>query len=368
MGQDVDFPGLSDGVRSRFLDDVNGLRVHILESGHVGSGRPLVLLLHGFPELAYSWRKVLAPLADAGFHVVAPDQRGYGRTTGSDATDLASFRTDNLAGDALELIRALGYDRAHLVGHDFGSVVAGSATLGDQRVIQSLTLMSAPFAGAGVPKSSAELDTALRALSPPRRHYQHYFAGTTSASDIADAPQGIADFLRAYFHMKSADWPGNADAGELPGSTAPDLALLPRYYVMDAGVSMPETVAPHFPSSQQRATCEWLTEEELNFYAREFGRTGFQGALNWYAALTLPNPAAQRDSRIEVPTQFIAGRSDWGVWQSPGALRTMADVVCARFAGSVLIPDAGHWVQQEQPRPVIEQISRFLGDTEIGRS
>ncbi|MFD3702173.1 alpha/beta fold hydrolase [Nocardia sp. NPDC058658] len=125
MRRHVDFPGLPGGVGSRYIDNVNGLRVHILEAGHGGSERPLVLLLHGFPELAYSWRKILVPLADAGFHVVAPDQRGYGRTTGSDITDLASFRADNLARDALSLISALGYDRAHLVGHDFGSPVAG---------------------------------------------------------------------------------------------------------------------------------------------------------------------------------------------------------------------------------------------------
>ncbi|MEU4811363.1 alpha/beta hydrolase [Nocardia fluminea] len=350
-------------MRSRFVENVNGLRVHILEAGYGTSGRSLVVLLHGFPELAYSWRKVVAPLADAGFHVVAPDQRGYGRTTGSDVTDLMSFHTDNLAKDALSLVRALGYDRAHLVGHDFGSVVAGWATLGDPRAVRSLTMMSAPFVGAGFSKASTELDDALRALSPPRRHYQHYFAGTTSAADIAHAPQGIADFLRAYFHMKSADWPGNADARELPGSTAHDLALLPRYYVMDAGVGMPETVAPHLPSPRQRAGCAWLTEEELNFYASEFSRTGFQGPLNWYRALTLPATNMRSDPRIEVPTQFIAGQCDWGIWQSPGALRTMAEVVCTHFTGSLLITAAGHWVQQEQPLAVIEQISRFFDET-----
>ncbi|TCJ97457.1 alpha/beta hydrolase [Nocardia alba] len=363
MGQDVEFPGLGEGIRSRFVDDVNGLRVHILESGYRGSRRPLVLLLHGFPELAYSWRKVLAPLADAGFHVVAPDQRGYGRTTGSDVSDLMSFRTDNLARDALGLVRALGYDRAHLVGHDFGSVVAGWTTLADPRVVGSLTMMSAPFAGVGLAKSSADLNDALRALSPPRRHYQHYFAGTSSGADLIGAPQGIADFLRAYFHMKSADWPGNADARELPGATAHDLALLPRYYVMDAGVTMPETVAPHLPSPRERADCAWLTDEELGFYAREFGRTQFQGPLNWYRALTLPRADAPTDPRIEVPTQFIAGQCDWGIWQTPGGLRTMAEVVCTRFGGSLLIPDAGHWVQQEQPLAVLAQLSRFLDET-----
>src|SRR5947208_17120060 len=103
---------LPEGVRARFVDGVNGLRLHILEAGHDSPGRPLVLLLHGFPELAYSWRKIIPPLAEAGFHVVAPDQRGYGRTTGWDPDydgDLASFRMLNLARDALGLTAALGY-------------------------------------------------------------------------------------------------------------------------------------------------------------------------------------------------------------------------------------------------------------------
>ncbi|MFE1591493.1 alpha/beta fold hydrolase [Nocardia sp. NPDC058705] len=127
---------------------------------------------------------------------------------------------------------------------------------------------------------------------------------------------------------------------------------------------MPETVAPHLPSPQQRAACTWLTDEELNFYAHEFGRTGFGGALNWYRALALPGAATQHDLRIGVPTQFLAGQQDWGIWQSPGALRTMAEAVCAQFVGTVLVPEAGHWVQQEQPLPVIEQISRFIIEVE----
>src|SRR6201982_3598655 len=114
---------LPSGVRSRFVHDINGLRMHVLEAGFEPRGRPLVLLLHGFPELAYSWRKVMLPLAAAGFCVVAPDQRGYGRTTGWDADydgDLGSFRILNAVRDALALVSALGYCEVALVaGHDF---------------------------------------------------------------------------------------------------------------------------------------------------------------------------------------------------------------------------------------------------------
>ena len=101
-----------DGIRSRLVAGVNGLTMHILEAGFEDQGRPCVLLLHGFPELAHSWREVMLPIAAAGYHVVAPDQRGYGRTTGWDGDydgDLASFRMLNLVRDALGLVAALGH-------------------------------------------------------------------------------------------------------------------------------------------------------------------------------------------------------------------------------------------------------------------
>ena len=131
---------LPAGIRSRYVENINGLRMHVLEAGFETPGRPCVLLLHGFPELAYSWRKVMVPLASAGFHVVAPDQRGYGRTTGWRADydgDLAPFRLLNLARDALGLVFALGHRTvAAVVGHDFGSPVllpAGRSGIGVQR-------------------------------------------------------------------------------------------------------------------------------------------------------------------------------------------------------------------------------------------
>ncbi len=144
---------LPSGIRSRLIANINGLTMHVLEAGFESPGRPCVLLLHGFPELAYSWRKVMLPLAQAGFHVVAPDQRGYGRTTGWDGDydgDLASFRPFNLVRDALGLVAALGYRSVDVVGHDFGSPVAAWCALLRPDVFRSVVLMSAPFAGAPV--------------------------------------------------------------------------------------------------------------------------------------------------------------------------------------------------------------------------
>ena len=175
LGADV----LPQGVRSRFVDGINGLRMHVLEAGE--PGRPCVLLLHGFPELAYSWRKVMVPLAEAGFHVVAPDQRGYGRTTGWDAEydgDLMPFRHFNVVRDALGLVLALGHkDVACVVGHDFGSPIAAWCSLLRPDVFRSVVLMSAPFAGPpaiGAARAPGDIHAELAALDRPRKHYQWY--------------------------------------------------------------------------------------------------------------------------------------------------------------------------------------------------
>src|SRR6478735_8056359 len=139
------------GIRSRTVANVNGLTVHILEAGYETAGRPAVLLLHGFPELAYSWRKVMLPLAAAGYHVIAPDQRGYGRTTGWDGSydaDGDPFRNVNMVRDAMGLVYALGYRSvAGVVGHDAGSPVASWCATIRPDVFNKLALMSSPFPG-----------------------------------------------------------------------------------------------------------------------------------------------------------------------------------------------------------------------------
>src|SRR5579872_1114660 len=142
----LDASALPAGIRSRQVERINGLDVHILEAGFQTPGRPCLLLLHGFPELAYSWRKIMVPLAEAGFHVVAPDLRGYGRTTGWSANyddDLTPFRMLNAVRDALGLVAALGYrETAAVVGHDFGAGVAALCALVRPDVFRSLALMS----------------------------------------------------------------------------------------------------------------------------------------------------------------------------------------------------------------------------------
>jgi pimeloyl-ACP methyl ester carboxylesterase len=375
-------PGLSvdrlpAGIRSRMIENVNGLTMHVLEAGE--PDRPCVLLLHGFPELAYSWRKVMLPLAAAGYHAVAPDQRGYGLTTGWDGDyhgDVASFRILNIVRDTLGLVAALGLRSvAAVVGHDFGSPVAAYCALIRPDVFRSVALMSAPFGGAPAfdganrtlpgPKRPAFLDD-LAALDPPRKHYHWYYSTREADADMRHAPQGIHDFLRAYYHMKSADWAPNAPH-PLKAWVAEELAKLPTYYVMKLNRTMAETVAPHMPSAAQIAACHWLPDDELAVYSNTFARTGFQGGLQWYRCRTTPPLSADlgvfAGRTIDVPSCFIAGASDWGVHQKPGDFEGMQAHACSDLRGCHLVKGAGHWVQQEQPEATTDLLLRFLRET-----
>ncbi|WP_219929801.1 alpha/beta hydrolase [Teichococcus aestuarii] len=352
---------LPAGIRSRILPGVNGLSVHVLEAGK--AGQPAMLLLHGFPELAFSWRKVMPALADAGFHVIAPDLRGYGRTTGWSAgydEPLTPFLMLNMVRDQLALVQALGLKEVHaLVGHDYGSPVAAWSALIRPDVFRRLALMSAPFAGPprfGAP-SGQDISADLARLEVPRKHYQWYYSERRAAGDMDHPRQGLQAFLRAYYHHKSADWPGNRPF-PLAGWTAEELAKLPDYYVMPLHATMPEAVAPHMPATG----APWLTDAELAVYVAEYSRTGFAGGLQSYRCGTSGANAADltlfSGRRIEVPTIFIAGASDWGIHQTPLALPRMQEDACADFRDLHLIPSAGHWVQQEQP----DAVAKLLAD------
>ena len=385
---------IPSGIRSRFVDNGNGLTMHVLEAGFQDAGRPCVLLLHGFPELAYSWRKVMLPLAQAGYHVVAPDQRGYGRSGGADVSfddDLRPFGLLNHVTDALGLVSALGYRSvAAVVGHDYGSPVAAWCALVRPDVFRSVVLMSAPFEGApSLPFDTAndtgtdapapgavastgpdaepvpDVHAELAQLRPPRKHYHWYYSTREANADMWRCPQGVHDFLRAYYHVKSADWRQDRPF-PLTAWGADELAKLPRYYVMDLDKDMAQTVAPEMPSAAEIAACAWLPDDELAVYSTEYARNGFQGGLQSYRVGTDPTYAAElrlfSGRTIDVPACFIGGASDWGVYQRAGRLERMTTTACTRFRGVHLVDGAGHWVQQERPEAVSTLLVQFLQD------
>jgi pimeloyl-ACP methyl ester carboxylesterase len=375
---------LPAGIRSRVVPGVNGIAMHVLEAGFESPGRPGLLLVHGFPELAYSWRKVMLPLAAAGYHVFAPDQRGYGRSGGTEVRfddDLAPFSTLNRVRDMLALVSALGHRSvAAVVGHDFGSPVAAWCALTRPDVFQRVAMMSAPFAGtARLPFNTAnaaaapaapvyDMDAELAKLTPPRKHYQTYYTTREADPDMSRAPQGLLAFLRAYYHAKSADWPHNRPQ-PLAANTAAEFARLPRYYVMDKDKTMAAQVAADMPTPAEIARCAWLPNRELQVYADEYGRTGFQGGLQSYRVGRTPRLGAEltlfAGRTIDVPAAFVSGKSDWGVFQRAGSYEAMQKSACTKFWGAHLVEGAGHWVQQEQPEATVAHILQFLKDTPV---
>lgn len=365
------------GIRSRMVTGVNGITMQALEAGYETLNRPAVLLIHGFPELGYSWRHVMVPLAKAGYHVIAPDQRGYGRSGGADVTfdqDLTPFSTLNRVRDMMSLINALGHRSVVLVvGHDFGSPVAGWCALTRGDVFHSVVMMSAPFGGpaplpfntVNAPAASARpqpaLDNELAKLPEPRKHYQTYYTTREANENMWHPPQGVHNFLRAYYHMKSADWTANQPF-PLASNAAVEMAKLPKYYVMDLAKGMAEQVAGEMPTAAQIANCKWLTDAELRVYSTEYGRTGFQGGLQSYRVGRVPRLAAELQlfagRTIDVPSLFLSGKSDWGVYQRAGSLDAMKRA-CTKFDGVELVDGAGHWVQQEQSAAVADRLLAF---------
>lgn len=372
---------LPSGIRSRRIDNNNGVRMHILEAGYETPGRPCVVLLHGFPELAYTWRHQLLPLAGAGFHAVAPDLRGYGRSVATPVAfddELAPYSLLNRVSDVLGLVRALGYEKAAaVIGHDWGGPTAAWCALVRPDVFQSVVMMSTPFGGpptlplgtanhsrAALPEPDIQKE--LAALPRPRKHYWWYSATRDANENMWHARQGVHDLLRALYYFKSADWAGNRPFA-LKSWSASELAKMPEYYVMDRDRGIAETMAAHMPSAAQIADCRWMSEEDLEVYSAEFSRTGFQGGLNSYRILVDSKYSGDQQSfsgrTIDVPSYFIGGARDWGVRQSPGAFESMQQGPCTRLLGVHLVDGAGHSIAEEQPAQVNRLLLDFLRRT-----
>lgn len=373
---------LPAGVRADYIDGVNGVRMHILTAGC--SEAPLLLLLHGFPEISFSWRHVLVPLASAGYHCVAPDLRGYGRTCIASGqrcefdSDLGEFCELNRVSDMVCLVHALGHTRcATVVGHDFGSSRAFWCALTRPDLFCSLVCMSAPCVSPPLPvvgqhnggdTSAGWGGIGRDLLQLGRLHYQEYYCSSEANAQLLS--MDLRHFFRAYYHMKSADWEANQEAVTSPPAawSAQELAKLPEYYVMRYGKSMAETVAAHMPSPAfvVKHSSSWLADADVEVYANEYGRTGFQGGLNDYrvasGGLSWPKTKAFAGASLKVQSCFIAGNRDVGVVQRPGTLRAMESA--PGYVRTFMVEGAGHWVQQEQPMKVVQCVLEFLDQSQ----
>ena len=377
---------LPAGVKPRLVPNVNGLTVNMLEAG--AQGRPLVLLLHGFPNLGYSWRKVMPAFADAGYYVIAPDCRGFGRTVGWDRSwdaDPTPFLTLNMVRDQIALVYALGYRKVELiVGHDQGQLIATYAAIVRPDMFLRLTTVASaggaapsfPFAGTERKPAytAAELDAEFAKLNPPRRDYQEYWASKQADEDMRHMPQSMSDFFRAFYYMKGGEFPGNQNSTPLrPMPTAREAAAenarMPEYYVMRRDRGMPVTMVAYMPSKQYIANCKWFTQAECDVYGQEYDASGWTGALHNYRHRRTAFPANIAEQltfsgrTIDVPAQFIAGKQDWGANRIAGGAEGAGKTGYTKFRGVELVDRAGHWPQEEQPEIVSRQLVGFLKST-----
>ncbi|MFC0039688.1 alpha/beta fold hydrolase [Actinomadura rayongensis] len=313
-------------ITHRVVRSASGLDLHVAEAGE----GPLVLLLHGFPECWYSWRHQLAALADAGYHAVAPDQRGYARTGGP--ADVAAYSLLHLAGDALGLIGALGAETAVVAGHDWGAPVAWAAAQYRPDLVRGVVGLSVPH----YPRPSRPPVESLRALAGDGFYMVRF--QEPGVPDAEFAKDREATFRRVLW--------------ALSGDAEPFVPIIPEGKGFLDVCPEPETL----PS--------WLTEDDIRVFADEYAETGFTGPLNWYRNLdrNWELTAAWQDAPITPPALFVAGERDMVV-TAPGALqaieRMRRDVPALREP--VLLPGCGHWTQQERPAEVSAALIDFLG-------
>ncbi len=316
---------------------VGELSMHIAEAG----AGPLVLLCHGFPECWYSWRHQLVALADAGYHAVAPDMRGYGRTSAPEPVE--AYTLLHLVGDMTGLLGALGQQQAVIVGHDWGSMVAWHAALLRPDRFRAVVGMSVPF----LPRLPVKPTAMMKAMAGDRFLYILYFQEPGKAE--AELDPRAREMMRGMLYTAS----GSVDPSHIRRLV--DLPKTARF--LDAMVQ-PEKLP------------DWLREEDLEVYVAEFERTGFRGGLNWYRNFDrnweLLAPFA--DLRVRVPALFVGGLRDAVVtgpeFAGEGPLVKALGSFCDDLRGKVLIEGAGHWNQQEAPEETNAALLDFLAGLE----
>ncbi|MBZ9963954.1 alpha/beta fold hydrolase [Mesorhizobium sp. BR1-1-2] len=309
--------------------ETNGIRLNVAEQGD----GPLVLLCHGFPESWYSWRHQLDALAAAGFHAVAPDMRGYGRSDRPEAVE--EYTLFHLVGDMVGLLDALEAPTAIIAGHDWGAVVAWHAALLRPDRFQAVIGLSVPFR----PRAKAR-PTSLMPRTTDSQFYQLYFQQPGIAE--AELERDPRTTVRAMLYAAS---------GDAPNTNAGGIGMVPHGGGFLQAVEAPPGLPP------------WLSQRDLDFYAGEFQRTGFAGGLNWYRNIDrnweLMAPFA--GARIKVPALYIAGDRDLVV-AFPGMDQLLANLgnFVPQLRDMLMLPGCGHWTQQERPDEVNAAMIHFL--------
>jgi pimeloyl-ACP methyl ester carboxylesterase len=316
-------------IAHRFID-TNDIRMHIAEAG---SG-PLVLLCHGFPESWYSWRHQLNALAAAGFHAVAPDMRGYGQTDRPDEID--QYTLLHLVGDMVGLLNALGAETAVIAGHDWGAPVAWHAALLRPDRFPAVIGLSVPYRPRGQARPTTVMPQTDDAV-----FYQLHFQ--TPGVAEAELEHDVRASIQGTLVRSSGDAP--------PGT--PAFSMVPRVGGLRARGHAP------LPATLPG----WLTEADIDYYTREFTRTGFRGGLNWYRNIDrnweLLAPFA--GARVTVPALYVAGERDL-VLNFPGVKELVANLTAfvPHLRQTITLPDCGHWTQQERPEAVNAAMLDFL--------
>ncbi len=317
-------------VSFRFME-TNGIRMRVAEAG---SG-PLVLLAHGWPETWRSWRHQLQALAAEGYHVVAPEMRGYGATDKPEAVEAYDIR--EISADLAGLVEAFGEQQAHLAGHDWGSMIAAGAALLHPECWRSLTLMSVPFV-ARTPVSPLQIFNKIFGENFFYILYHNEPGGVAEAEYDSD-PHGLLS--RLYL---SPDSP----------RAAPEI-VDPR---RDAGGFIPRIGAP-------LGLPDWLSQEDLDFVVEYFRECGFRGGINYYRNFDRNWEILEpyQNVRIEVPTRFLSGEKDPVIGaESSDQLEAKMNATIADLREVALVPEVGHWVQQEAPQETTELLLRSLRD------
>lgn len=306
----------------------NGIRMHYVEAGE----GPLVVLCHGWPESWYSWRHQLSALSAAGYRVVAPDQRGYGRTDSPDA--IAAYSIFNLVGDVVGLVKALGETSAIVVGHDWGALVAQYCALLRPDLFRALGLLSVPY----LPRRPVRPAVLYHMATQQMHFYQEYFQEPGRVE--RELAEDVRKHLAGLYFGASGNAPGNEFAGRFPKTLRFADAL-----ALGAPDKLPA----------------WLNEADLDFYTAEFTRAGFKGGINWYRNFD-SNWAATPfldGAKILQPTVFIVGDRDLVMKLAPDEVKAMPANV-PKLAGTHILPGIGHWTQQEAPEKVNELLLGFL--------